>query len=458
MLGRITERRRLVVLLSAGQLLCLGLAVLWFTKLVEQGTRSIVQQRILQSSQQFAAETAILIREMELVDLTPGSSDWQRLQRLVVTMRLPNDGFLCIIDGADGTVLCHPEIEARPALISYALGLVELAGPGGRLTLLEAGAQAEASPGSGVGTGQVRLDDGTHLVAVRALPELGVHVVAHQREESVRAVIREFVTRIRWVGLAVTVVFSVLLALVSRMILRRYDNRLASINENLEQLVEKRSQALLQSRSAVILGLAKLAESRDDETGQHLERIRGYVKILGEQLIGRHPEVTPDFVNTIVETSALHDIGKVGVPDDVLLKPGKLTEEERQTIRKHTTIGGDTLLAVKQQWVEDQFLVTACEIAFSHHERWDGSGYPFGLEGELIPLSGRIVALADVYDALTTPRVYKPALSHDEAKAMIVEGSGKQFDPKIVDAFLAAEDKFKAVREELSQSGDRSPV
>lgn len=212
---------------------------------------------------------------------------------------------------------------------------------------------------------------------------------------------------------------------------------MARINEGLEQQVE--------TRSAVIFGLAKLAESRDDQTGEHLDRIRQYVLILAREMANTHPEITPEFIETLAETSSLHDIGKVGIPDSVLLNPGKLTDEQRKVIRKHPLIGGDTLLAIKQRWGDDPFLVTACEVAFSHHERWDGTGYPFGLAGEDIPLAGRIVALADVYDALTSRRVYKDAMTHEQASRIILAGEGTHFDPAVVRAFVNQEAAFKKI-------------
>lgn len=223
------------------------------------------------------------------------------------------------------------------------------------------------------------------------------------------------------------------------------------------ELVADAFDPRVQSRSAVILGLATLAESRDDATGRHLDRIRRYVRLLGEQLVDLHPEMDEEFLETIVETSALHDIGKVGIPDHVLLNPGQLTDAQREIVKKHTLIGGDTLLAVKRRWGDDAFLVTACEIVFAHHERFDGSGYPFGLRGETIPLAARIVSVADVYDALTNERVYKNALGHDEAARIIVEGRGSQFDPLVVDAFRRADAAFRAARSEFDLAVDAPP-
>jgi hypothetical protein len=447
---RIHHRWALVLLLAAGQFVCLTLAVLWFANLVEQRMRYIVRERILESSRQFAVQTAEMINSLGIDDATPDSDGWERLQDIVESTRLPNEGYLCVIADEDGSILCHPEIDQRPNLREVRLGAVELANATGTVPLAEAGRSATTDPEKG--TGVIQMSAGTMLVAALALPDLGVQIVVHQREAAVEAAIAGFTADIRAIGLGVTIVLAVLLGFVTYVIVYRYENRLAHINENLEQIVRRRTRALLQSRSAVILGLAKLAESRDDETGRHLERIRRYVKILGDEVVNRCDDVDQEFVDTIVETSSLHDIGKVGVPDRVLLKPGQLTDEQRDIIKKHPLIGGDTLLAVKQRWGDDTFLVTACEIVFAHHERWDGSGYPFGLEGELIPLSARIVALADVYDALTTKRVYKPAMSHEQARDVILEGAGTHFDPMVVEAFLGVEAQFREVREELGNS------
>lgn len=205
----------------------------------------------------------------------------------------------------------------------------------------------------------------------------------------------------------------------------------------------------LESRDVTIFTLAKLAESRDPETGAHLERIREYCRIVAEYLLDHGPyrdQIDGDYVQLVYLTSPLHDIGKVGIPDNVLLKPGPLTPEEFEVMKKHAEIGFDTLDSVVRARPDAEFLRMARDIAGSHHEKFDGSGYPQGKSGLDIPLCGRIVALADVYDALTTKRVYKPAFSHEKARSIIVEGRGKHFDPVIVDAFLANEERFAAIR------------
>ncbi len=221
---------------------------------------------------------------------------------------------------------------------------------------------------------------------------------------------------------------------------------LAELNRDLEKKVAERSAELVNGRDTLIFGLAKLAESRDNETGLHLERICLYVEILGGAMLARGAtEINHAWVQMVTRTAVLHDIGKVGTPDAVLRKPGKLTDDERKIIQKHPCIGGDALIAIKGRWGENPFLNTASEIALCHHEKWDGTGYPYGLRGETIPLAARIVALADVYDALTSARVYKPAMPHAEAVARITADAGTHFDPRVVEAFVTVTDRFREI-------------
>ncbi len=208
----------------------------------------------------------------------------------------------------------------------------------------------------------------------------------------------------------------------------------------------------LEGRDLLIFAMAKLAESRDRETGVHLERMREYSRLLSEELSGwpaYQSTVDGDYSQLLYLTSPLHDIGKVGLPDAVLLKPGRLTAEEFEVMKQHTLIGGETLRTVAEARPEALFLTMAREIALTHHERFDGSGYPHGLQGLDIPLCGRIVAVADVYDALTSKRIYKPRYSHETARSLILEGAGTQFDPDIVQAFLNREQDFIDVSRQL---------
>lgn len=216
-----------------------------------------------------------------------------------------------------------------------------------------------------------------------------------------------------------------------------------------------RGQERNDARDGIMMALAKLAESRDPETGAHLERVQNYCRVLAEALAGK-PQyreiITSEFISTLIWSSPLHDIGKVGVPDHILLKPGQLTPEEFEIMKNHPIIGGETIRALIERGRRQDFLEMAMQIAYYHHEKYDGSGYPFGLAGESIPLPARIMALADVYDALTTARVYKHAMPHQQAVELILNGSGRQFDPEIVDAFINRERDFKKLATELADT------
>jgi cyclic di-GMP phosphodiesterase len=210
----------------------------------------------------------------------------------------------------------------------------------------------------------------------------------------------------------------------------------------------------LETRDVAIFAMAKLAESRDNETGAHLERVMNYSRVLAQQLLanGKYTdEIDADYVRLIYSTSPLHDIGKVGIPDSVLLKPGRLSDREFEIMKTHTTLGAETLDAAVRRFPGTPFLKMARDIAATHHERHDGTGYPAGLKGDEIPLCGRIVALADVYDALTSKRVYKAAFAHDIAKGIITRDAGTHFCQELVDAFLAAESAFLAIRERFAE-------
>lgn len=207
----------------------------------------------------------------------------------------------------------------------------------------------------------------------------------------------------------------------------------------------------LGSRHVAVFMMAKLAESRDPDTGQHLERIRDYSWLLAKRLAPEYSEITPEFIDDIYHTSPLHDIGKVGIPDSILLKPGPLTEAEFEIMKTHTTIGAATLDAALREYPDANYFKFAREITIAHHEKYDGTGYPHGLRGQSIPLSGRIVALADVYDALTSQRPYKQAYDHQRAKGIILERRG-HFDPMVLSVFFTLEEEFLAIKETMVAS------
>jgi len=208
-----------------------------------------------------------------------------------------------------------------------------------------------------------------------------------------------------------------------------------------------------ETRDIVIFSLARLVESRDLETGHHLERIRHYSKTLALSISGsysRMEEIDGLFLDNIFLTSPLHDIGKVGIPDYILLKPGRLDDREFEVMKRHSEIGFDTLNEALEKYPKADYLRMSAEIARSHHEKFDGTGYPDGLKGEEIPISARIVALADVYDALVSKRVYKHAYQHDVARSIIENEKGSHFDPMVVRAFLESEKEFIQIFEQFS--------
>ncbi len=231
----------------------------------------------------------------------------------------------------------------------------------------------------------------------------------------------------------------------------RANAQIQAFNAELDRLVKLRTREVIATRDIAVFALAKLAESRDPETGDHLERMREYCRILGEQLRMEGPYVDvvdKAFVDDLYRSSPLHDIGKVGIPDGVLLKPGRLTEDEFEIMKQHTEIGAAALEQAASTSDSGGFLRMAIDICRHHHERFDGNGYPHGLAGQEIPLPARIVTVADVFDALTSHRVYKRAIEPPLARQMIEEQSGRQFDPAIVAAMQARFDDFLQVIKE----------
>ncbi len=443
---RITRRTLLVSALLLGQLACLLAALLWFGAWLERGLGDVVRDRVLSASHQMAIQIVQIIELMNIDDAEPGSPGWKRMQKLVEDTKLPTGGYLCVVRDNDGRVLCHPEIRSRPELAQTTIDEI----------LRREGTQAvRSSVGDGVALGWAQLSDDSYVLDAISIPRLNARMLIHQPEAPLRMAVLAFQEKVRAIGTVVVVAVVVISALVTLVIVRRYESRLSQINRGLEAQVAHRSAALLRSRDAVIFGLAKLAESRDGETGEHLERISQYTEILARQVsMMQTPGGDEHWVQTLASTAVLHDIGKVGVPDAVLRKPSALTNEERKIVEKHPFIGGDTLMEIKRRWGDDPFLATASQVCFGHHERWDGTGYPFGLKGENIPMAARIVALADVYDALTSERAYKDAISHDNARQMIIEASGTQFDPMVVQAFVGVAQAFEDIAQRIKVGGN----
>ena len=235
----------------------------------------------------------------------------------------------------------------------------------------------------------------------------------------------------------------------SQLLVRQARRWLQDQNLALEAEVKRRMQENDLIQAVSIRALAHLAETRDNETGAHIQRTQSYIRLLATRLVD-HPRFATTLSNKYIEvlsrSAPLHDIGKVGIPDHILLKPEKLTPDEWVIMKTHTTIGSDAIaLAERDIDTSVEFLRQAKEIARSHHERWDGTGYPDGLAGDTIPLSARLMAIADVFDALISKRVYKPAIAFSEVHRIMQEGRDKHFDPDIIDNFLAGYQEFEAI-------------
>jgi putative two-component system response regulator len=248
----------------------------------------------------------------------------------------------------------------------------------------------------------------------------------------------------------------------NHLLLKEARDLLADQNAYLEQEVARRIQEIAIVQDVTIMAMSSLCEARDNETGNHIRRTQSYVRTLAERAAA-HPkfkeQLPPHAVELMVKSAPLHDIGKVGIPDTILLKPGRLTTPEFARMKEHTRIGKEAIEAAERLLESpSSFLAAAREIAYCHHEKWDGSGYPAGLRGESIPLSARLMAIADVYDALVSKRVYKPAMPHDQAVEIVAGEAGTHFDPELSAIFLEVAAQFRDISEELSDEVPENAV
>ncbi|MDR1841165.1 MAG: response regulator [Holophagales bacterium] len=220
--------------------------------------------------------------------------------------------------------------------------------------------------------------------------------------------------------------------------LEEQKDRLQDFNDNLQKMVEQKTEKIMQLQDIFITTFSELVEFRDEDTGGHIARTQLYLKALAEKMIEKNiypGAIEAKDIKWLVQSSQLHDVGKINISDHILNKPGKLSPEEFEIMKRHTTIGKEAIAKIVDKVEESEFLKHASIMAFSHHERWDGKGYPLGLAGEEIPIQGRLMAIADVYDALISERSYKPSFTHETAVEIIVAGRGTQFDPFLVDLF-----------------------
>jgi len=250
----------------------------------------------------------------------------------------------------------------------------------------------------------------------------------------------------------------VLARVKTHLLLKDSRDFLIDKNQFLEHEIYKRTQEIIAIQDVTIIAMGSLAETRDSETGNHIRRTQNYVKMLAMKL-KNNPRfkhiLTDENIELLYKSAPLHDIGKVGVPDHILLKPGKLTPQEFEIMEKHTVFGRDAILAAEKRLESPtSFLTFAREIAYSHQEKWDGSGYPEGLTGDDIPISARLMAVADVYDALITRRIYKPAFAHEESVDIIKNGYAAHFDPDIVDAFIEIEKELYEVAQKFKKDSE----
>ena len=354
-------------------------------------------------------------------------------------MIVPNDGFSLIYDGSGNLVQSNRGFRKRFKGQIQA-SEITIDDGSGTATLLDfenhVGGQTSANHSITIGEDRFF----AHLRQV----DSGLLVVAQDHERVISG-LQETPATTWQLFYLFTLVFGLVGVGLILSILSRVEQNVSSTNSNLEKQLESKTEELERTQSAVIFGLAKLAENRDNDTGQHLERISRYVTILAKDLSQTNESLDEHVINNLSLASSLHDIGKVGIPDSILLKKGRLTAAERDIMQYHTVIGGECLDAIQERLGANEFMEVARQVAYSHHERWDGKGYPHQLVKDEIPLAARIVSVADVYDALTSKRPYKRPLSHERSREIVIEGRGTQFDPEVVDAFLRHQDEFREI-------------
>lgn len=450
-----------LILITAVQLALLLIAVVCMFSWFGSRTQETLAAQACTSNRLIGKQLAVDIGELQIGDVR--SADAEKIDGLrdvLKTVQMPNYGFISIVDPKTGTSICgspeFAELMQAGAFASVVFGGQNASTEGASLLAVATPSRQPLSR-----SGQIRINDQRHDATATYLPEINGILVVAQRPSLSALTVGGNIKTAQKVFFAATLLLGLVGIAVTLMTVNRITAQVETEHANFETEITSRGLRISQTQNAVIFGLAKLAESRDNDTGEHLDRIRSYVLLLAKDLQGRMPELQEnDFVHNLALASSLHDVGKVGIPDSILLKPGRLTKAERDVMELHTLIGGECLEAIQTRLGDDDpFMQLAKQIAFYHHERWDGQGYPHGLAAEKIPLAARIVAVADVYDALTSKRPYKNPLGHVESKGIIVSGSGSQFDPEVVAAFLRHEDEFKSIsrgQEGLSDDDVRS--
>lgn len=454
----IKRRQVLIAMLVMSQLGCMAFGVLWASQWLHAAFNQIIHRSVTLQSESLAL--TIAQRSSELADLeqpadAPANED--SLQHFVEQINVPHDGFVSIVRITDGKVLATSLTAPAGVKTGTTVAHETLRiGKGEPQPLLAALASGQDNPKRLFVSGMSEFAGQPYAVTALNVPQHQAAIVVALADASVNRLAAELVTPMIQVGFVLTGAVVGATAICTIFLVRRFDSTLLEVSSSLEREVDRRTLGLQRSRNAVVFGLAKLAESRDKDAGQHLERLRTYVTILATELAKHNSKIDHHYVANLAIASALHDVGKMGVPDAVILKLGKLTAAERRAMQMHTVLGDECLASVERMLGDnDQFLTFAREVAAAHHEQWDGSGYPYGLQGKDIPLAARIVALADVYDALTSHREYRPAASHAEAREWIVSHYGSQFDPEVVEAFIAREVDFAKISQAAALANPR---
>jgi HD-GYP domain-containing protein (c-di-GMP phosphodiesterase class II) len=432
----IGERNRTIGLLVAAQLGCL-LSGVWLQHRfamfsIGQDARTAGWTSLAETSSPTLADLV----EMPVASLRAGNVAGAQIQGLWSPQDQPSEAVVTVVDARWRVVVSQS--HAPGTQLSWS------ASPAAE------NAARTASPvgGQRAAWGVVRTPSGEDLAVAYPTSRRDGYVLVHRPASSLAAAVDTVSTSL-WQAGALTVLWTMgLLSVVAYLVIAPPFERSIRCRAQSDAAVLRQAEAMSRMRDAVIFGLVKLTESRDSDTGYHLERIALFSSRLALALRRRpefRQEITPEFVRLIEISSILHDIGKVGVEDSVLLKPGRLTPLERRRMQRHANIGGQCLLDIEQRLGSSNFLQMAREIAFYHHERWDGLGYPRGLKGEQIPLAARIVAVCDVYEALASKRIYKDPLPHDQCVEYIRQQAGKHFDPRIAETFVQVAAQFQQI-------------
>ena len=447
---RLCSRSSLIAATLLLQAAIIGLGGVGLTQVLRNNVSERVQTQGRDQLGHEANRFALDLQRLDKVPIRLGSPEWRKVQDLVESRKMTGGATLVVLD-EQARVICHPSLRRNPNVrrMDYSEQQIQIEPSGETWQLGNFSSRA-------VLTGSASLPSGDVAIAACYDPDRKVRVMVFQPVEGLLAAgARATDGVLKWGGVSALLVLAIT-AWGSILLVRRYDNALAEANRNLEHEVARRTQQGLVIRDALIFGLAKLADYRDTDTGRHLERICRYCELIALEIRPLFAEIDDDWIDRLKLASAMHDIGKVGIADSVLLKPGPLNPIERMQIQNHVMIGAETLQAIQERVGNDELLAMATEITMQHHERFDGSGYPIGIAGEQIALSARIVALADVYDALTSHRVYKKAMTHEAAARIIRESRGTHFDPIIVDAFERRAEAFAQVCSQLrTADGER---